>query len=692
MNRWTRLALAAAATVAILAALACGDATDDPTSTPVGDDNKPGGIQGVVTDPAGAPVPGMRVGIISGTAAFPEIAPETDEAGRYQIGGIAPGAFQVAVHDRDGRRVGLESVDVKSRETATRNFSVPEAGSEVRLPLPPLPVISLRQADRVHQGAEGSYCWPSQHAEDGSTVGLCADKILWEGIESTVYIPRGKEVSVVVEAEDAPSRLVAHIFADPETSIQMLELEAGRTVRLPLDGLDPGIGPGSYLLLISGQWPEGDISYEFRFTQVPGTQELTAECFHTEAEPLPLTYDVLGEPTPTGFDGRNSATCRFSKPISRVSVTLTNGGGGSIHGETFHIEPPVHEVPFPLSEDMSALSEKTLELLAPGDYQRRMVAVAEDGDTWDITANVDAALKTVTVIENPGKATPTPSATREWDLKDIRIDGSTVTVQLHVYAGIDVQATLDGRGADEINAPIPTLEFVFRDVAPGPHTVMVRDVVGFDETVEVVVTTPATPDEFPGWLAELIQRMENEPVANPPAAVIQYGYEGGTVYYVPLRCCDIFSDLYDADGNLIGHPDGGITGRGDGRVPDFLEKRSKERVVWKDERTHDPTLVQALAPIESIEVLILESFPVQYRVLVVSGLPNACYSFAGYWLDLSGDTIRIEIINWKPADSGVACAAVYRAVETTIHLGSDFESGKTYTIVVNETTETFVAQ
>ena len=30
------------------------------------------------------------------------------------------------------------------------------------------------------------------------------------------------------------------------------------------------------------------------------------------------------------------------------------------------------------------------------------------------------------------------------------------------------------------------------------------------------------------------------------------------------ECRDQFSDLLDANGNLIGHPDGGITGRGDG--------------------------------------------------------------------------------------------------------------------------------
>ena len=87
-------------------------------------ESRPGGIEGAVTDLAGSPVAGLRVGIVGGTAAFPEIAPETDEEGHYQIGGVAPGTFRVAVQDRDGQRVGLESVVVKSGETASLNFSV----------------------------------------------------------------------------------------------------------------------------------------------------------------------------------------------------------------------------------------------------------------------------------------------------------------------------------------------------------------------------------------------------------------------------------------------------------------------------------------------------------------------------------------------------------------------------------------
>ena len=293
--------------------------------------------------------------------------------------------------------------------------------------------------------------------------------------------------------------------------------------------------------------------------------------------------------------------------------------------------------------------------------------------------------------------TPTPTATpiKEWNLEGIQVDGATVTVSLRVFAAIDVWATLDGKPSDEVRPIPPTIEYVFHNVTPGTHTVEVRDIVGHSETAEVVMPPPTatpTPPPLSTWLTDLIQKLENEPVANPPASISQYEYKGQTVYFLPQRCCDIPSTLYDADGNIIGHPDGGITGQGDGRVPDFFEERSNERIVWEDERDYDPGLVQVPAPIESVEILIMESFPPQYMLVVVSGLPNACVSFAGYYLDRDGDAIRVETINWTPADPEIACPAIYTTVETRIPLGSEFESGKIYTVVVNDVTETFVAQ
>jgi uncharacterized protein DUF6970 len=88
----------------------------------------------------------------------------------------------------------------------------------------------------------------------------------------------------------------------------------------------------------------------------------------------------------------------------------------------------------------------------------------------------------------------------------------------------------------------------------------------------------------PAAITALIHELESQPVANPPASVASYEYAGQVVYYVPPRCCDIFGDLYDAAGQVICHPDGGLAGRGDGRCPDFLTQRANETIIWRDPR------------------------------------------------------------------------------------------------------------
>ncbi len=201
-----------------------------------------------------------------------------------------------------------------------------------------------------------------------------------------------------------------------------------------------------------------------------------------------------------------------------------------------------------------------------------------------------------------------------------------------------------------------------------------------------VSTTPGAQDESLRWLRDLTRRLENEPVANPPRSIIQYTFKGQTVFYLPPPCCDIFSDLFDADGNLLGHPDGGITGLGDGKLPDFLEERADEKLIWADDREPQLGMVQVLAPIDNLELLILESFPMQYQLQVKSGLPNGCARYGGYFMMREGATIRIEMVNWKPSDPEVICTEQYRTVETVISLGSDFENFDiTYTVDVNGT-------
>ena len=98
---------------------------------------------------------------------------------------------------------------------------------------------------------------------------------------------------------------------------------------------------------------------------------------------------------------------------------------------------------------------------------------------------------------------------------------------------------------------------------------------------------PAAPDASsasPPWVTALIRQLESQPVANPPAFVARYDFKGQAVYFVPPRCCDIMSVLYTSDAAIVCHPDGGITGKGDGLCADFFVERRNERIVWRDSK------------------------------------------------------------------------------------------------------------
>jgi len=104
--------------------------------------------------------------------------------------------------------------------------------------------------------------------------------------------------------------------------------------------------------------------------------------------------------------------------------------------------------------------------------------------------------------------------------------------------------------------------------------------------------------------------------------------------------------------------------------------------------------VEELAPIESIDILVMESFPPQYAVQIVSGLPSGCAAFLrAEVVERSGTTIRIEVVNRMPAPhASIACTMIYGTHESNVMLGSDFESGETYTVEVNDKATEFTAQ
>ncbi len=87
------------------------------------------------------------------------------------------------------------------------------------------------------------------------------------------------------------------------------------------------------------------------------------------------------------------------------------------------------------------------------------------------------------------------------------------------------------------------------------------------------------------WLQNLIKQEESNPTANPPASLSKCTYRNQSVYYLPPRCCDIPGIVYNDKGDVICSPDGGFTGRGDGKCTDFFDTRKDCVVVWKDTRS-----------------------------------------------------------------------------------------------------------
>lgn len=100
-----------------------------------------------------------------------------------------------------------------------------------------------------------------------------------------------------------------------------------------------------------------------------------------------------------------------------------------------------------------------------------------------------------------------------------------------------------------------------------------------------VSTCKKGQQDFP---AKKIEELKSKPVYNPPASVWQWDYEGVTYYYVTADCCDQYSELYDSEGTLICHPDGGYTGKGDGKCPFDISSSDtvnlKRTLIWRDDR------------------------------------------------------------------------------------------------------------
>jgi inhibitor of cysteine peptidase len=90
--------------------------------------------------------------------------------------------------------------------------------------------------------------------------------------------------------------------------------------------------------------------------------------------------------------------------------------------------------------------------------------------------------------------------------------------------------------------------------------------------------------------------------------------------------------------------------------------------------------------VESVQVRIMESFPVQVSAVVKGHLRDGCETLAGTTQSRSGNTVTVTIATDR--EMGRACIQVLAPVEENVRLDGTFSSG-TYLVRVNGIEQTF---
>ena len=98
-------------------------------------------------------------------------------------------------------------------------------------------------------------------------------------------------------------------------------------------------------------------------------------------------------------------------------------------------------------------------------------------------------------------------------------------------------------------------------------------------------------------------------------------------------------------------------------------------------------VVTGEAVVETVELLMLESFPVQVHVIAKGYLPDPCTMISNVEQSRTGSTFNVKISTVRPADK--VCVEVLEPFEQNIPLDVHGLKAATYTVNVNGVTETF---
>ncbi len=240
-----------AATLVLLAAVACGSEAPEPIGT---------------TQPVGTPGPRAAV-VAMAMPADTAIVPTTTATF-----GAPPATTRVLPT--------FTPVPTVGASTPTVVPSVAPTALSSPVPPQPLPSIYLDYKDRLHQGWRGSVCWPYQ-----VNMGLvkwgssCPAPAGWHGFDevSPITIKSEDQFSMVIAAHTPPDRLMTRAFTVLSTvpSLSRGEELFRHDARSPgeAEEITLGLPPGVYYLEASVMWlagsigegsPEGSVDYGFK--------------------------------------------------------------------------------------------------------------------------------------------------------------------------------------------------------------------------------------------------------------------------------------------------------------------------------------------------------------------------------------------------------------------------------------------
>lgn len=96
------------------------------------------------------------------------------------------------------------------------------------------------------------------------------------------------------------------------------------------------------------------------------------------------------------------------------------------------------------------------------------------------------------------------------------------------------------------------------------------------------------------------------------------------------------------------------------------------------------------ANVDTIDVMLLESFPVQVRVAASGQLSDGCTQIDETSVELIEDTFNVSITTKRPKDA--ICTQALVPFEETVNLPVDGLAEGTYTVDVNGVADTFTLQ